>query len=548
MAPVAVCCVSQLLARAAPVVYTKRVCAEGLHFNAFSLLLLFLGECSYAGKLMAAPHLKYFSWIIFSPTMLIFIGCLLLLQLFLPHVPVAWMKLAGEEQLGDINHHNSQQYCNSMLGHGQPCHNSTLERGQQCHGPGHMMVLQFSQQMMGSFVAFYHLANITSMLNLTSVEPFVTSEGKMAGAPHVDSFSDPQVVKLSHFFDLDHLKGAIKSCVNGNLVTFDTFIEEASREVVLVKALYSLDKYKNHFKNGVKAVEVNENASGYLKNLNKWVEWGAKEKGWNSRVFRVSRVLLIDVRPQHPFPLDKLLKELNKVICEQVAVHGSATLIIDYWRDIERSDGVSTNFCRIPGYVWTHCYDFETAAFSQSVVGAAQKFRESLNETCPVVGVQIRGELLLRNFNGSQSQHMKCLTELGKLINSGSVSNLISNGSLYIFHDLGKYGTKTCSNNPLCKNRKKQFVDAIKNLGHRIAYYDSSEFRPKGLQSVFSALVEMEYLSKVDVLITVGRGQFQNKIIERFMKHKGHDGNLTRICSQGGFKLPPPQSKLDLKN
>ena len=38
MAPVAVAsCVSQLLARAAPVTYTYRVCAEGLHFSAFHI-------------------------------------------------------------------------------------------------------------------------------------------------------------------------------------------------------------------------------------------------------------------------------------------------------------------------------------------------------------------------------------------------------------------------------------------------------------------------------------------------------------------------------
>ena len=115
-----------------------------------------------------------------------------------------------------------------------------------------------------------------------------------------------------------------------------------------------------------------------------------------------------------------------------------------------------------------------------------------------------------------------------------------------MFHDLGKYGTRSCGS--LCAGRKKQFVAGIKNLGYRIVYYDPVEFRPKGLRSVFSALVEMEYLSKVDVLITVGNGQFQNKIIERFMKHKGHDHNLTRICSQGGFELSPPPSKLDHKN
>ena len=41
MVPVAVAsCVSQLLAHAAPVAYTNRVCAEGLHFSAFHFIVL----------------------------------------------------------------------------------------------------------------------------------------------------------------------------------------------------------------------------------------------------------------------------------------------------------------------------------------------------------------------------------------------------------------------------------------------------------------------------------------------------------------------------
>ena len=392
-------------------------------------------------------------------------------------------------------------------------------------------------------MSFYHLANITALLNLSSVEPFVTTDDGLAGVPDVEDFSDPQFVKLSRFFDLDHLKGAVKSCTNGDLVTFDTFMETASREVVVVKALASLGKYKNYLNNGIKAVEVNLNASRYVKNLNKWVEWGVKEKGWNSRPFRLSCVLLLDLRPKHPFPLDQLIIELGNVIHKQVAMHGSATILINYWRDMESTKVSSNFFYRIPGFKWTHCYDFETCPFSQSVVSAAQQFRESLSEMHPVVGVHIRGERLIRNFEGD---YMKCLTELKKLINSDNVSNLISKGSLYLLHDLGEYGTKSCSY-PSCVSTTKRFVAGIKNLGYRIVYYDPVDFRPKQLQSAFSALVEMEYLSKVDVLITVGNGQFQNKIIERFMKLKGHDHNLTRICSGGEFELPPPPSKLNHK-
>ena len=54
MATVAVSCVSQLLARAAPVAYTNRVCAEGLHFSAFSLV--FITVDVYVKRLANALH------------------------------------------------------------------------------------------------------------------------------------------------------------------------------------------------------------------------------------------------------------------------------------------------------------------------------------------------------------------------------------------------------------------------------------------------------------------------------------------------------------
>ena len=263
--------------------------------------------------------MKRFRLFVVFLTMWVVIGCPLIPRLFSPgHVPVAWMKPAGEEHLED------RQY--------------TSGHGQQRHGLGHLLVLKYYQQVMGSFVSFYHLANITSLLNLNSVEPFVTGAGEMKGAPHVDKFSDLPVVRLSHFFDLDHLRDAIKSCVDGNLVTLDTFIEKASREVVLVRPLAYLDKYENLFKDRTKIVEVNENGSRYLEDLNKWVKWSANEKGWNLRPFRVSRVLLIDLSIQHPFPLDELLKHFSNIINKQVAVHGSATIIIEKWRDIERKN------------------------------------------------------------------------------------------------------------------------------------------------------------------------------------------------------------------
>ena len=397
---------------------------------------------------------------------------------------------------------------------------------------GYLLAVEYKQQLMGAFMGLYHLAYITSLLNLSSVEPFVRRT-KLEGAPLIRKDPEPQVVKLSSFFDLDHLKHSVRSCCrNNSLVSFETFMEGASQDVVVVRFLISLEKYEHYFSNGNKIIEVRDGngslSSMCIDDLNNWVEWGAKENSWTPEIFRVSSVVLIDARPHHPLPLEKLVQKLGSIVRWQVAKFGTATLVLDNWRDIE-IDRRTRAFYLISGFKWKYCHNLDTSRLSQSVVSAAKEFGEGqLNQTRPVIGIHIRAEKLLMNLNGSIPHYRHCLMQLRRIINKETVGRRSLIGSMFLFHDLGKYGTKSCTFG-YCQQRKDLFLLDLEGFGYKTVHFDPVQFRPTGLQSAYAAFVEMEYLSNVDILIVVGAGEWQEHIVKRFVNNRG-ENNLHRIC------------------
>ena len=399
---------------------------------------------------------------------------------------------------------------------------------------GYLLVTKYEQQLMNSIVSFYHVANITALLNLSSVEPFITPLGQLTGAPGTKGFSAQFTVRLSHFFAMENFKSSLNICCSGNnLVTFESFVQKASRDVVVVIIMPSLGPGSKRLLNGEKFAVVDNVEEAYLNNLNSWVKWGAKAKSWNSTLFRVSRMVLIDARPQSPdpFPLGELIKELDTVVSQQVAKYGSATFVINNFRDIQMMNAPSGFFYSLPpgSILQRTCSTLDNTAYTQSVVCAARQFRESLSGTRPVIGIHIRGEKLLLGYNGSHSQHMKCLNELKRFVDSDVIPVNVSHGDINLFHDLDKHASITCGGYGYCKNGRKEWVAGVEKLGYRIVQYDPSKFRPAWYKNIFAALVVIEYLSNVDYLVTVGKGQYQDTIVSRFIKNRG-ETLYHRIC------------------
>ena len=413
----------------------------------------------------------------------------------------------------------------------------TAERSSQ----GYILVVDYKQQLTAGFLGFYHLATIAALLNLSVVEPYIQGTG-LQGAPHIRKNSDPQVLKLSHFYDLAHLEDALMTCTNSHLVSFEEFLTNASRNVVLVSFLHSLKFFGYYFSAGNesrKIVEIdnatNSQLSG-LKTLNLWASF-VREKSMSPLTFSKSRAVLVDARPLHPLPLSDLVQYLGSIVQEQVAKYGSATIVLDRWRDIQLNSP-SAYLYYIQGFQYKDCADIDTVKHSKIITSAAEQFKVSLGGSHPIVGVHIRAERLLLDFKGSESHYKRCLRQLLHLMNNGTIAN-IRHGSMHIFHDLGEYGSSTCNVREwkYCIEGRKNFLTELNRYFKKfVVSFDPSSFHPVTLQPAFASFVEREYLSTVDVLVTVGRGGYQDSIVKRFLKRSGGTSDsLYRICNN-----PPP--------
>ena len=395
---------------------------------------------------------------------------------------------------------------------------------------GHLLAVRYDQQLQAGFHGYCQLAEITGLLNLTAVEPFVLRTNLM-GAPPVGSL----VLKLGDLYNMDYLKGALKS-YHGleHLVSFDTFAERASRHAVLVFFLTDLKFFTTYFSGKDKIVEISPDIFNvYVRNLVKALNrWTLTQRDGVRTPFVISRIVFMDVRPYHPLPLASITEKLQSITHEQVERYGSVTIILERWRGIHNISD-SKFFYFIPGFI-TH-KPLRTLPYSQVVLAAAHGFAQTLGATKPVVGVHIRGERLLLDYKGNITLYLRCLQELKQYITNRTTQ--VSDEQIHVFHDLGTYGTMSCTLKN-CVQGRSQFVKNVKKLGFPIVSFDPATFNSVpdnhalARSPAFASLVELEYLSRVNELVTVGRGGFQQALVERFLEHSGGtSGKVHRICS-----------------
>ena len=405
---------------------------------------------------------------------------------------------------------------------------------------GYLLVARYSSQMSAGFREFYHLASITALLNLSTVEPYIQDIGLHGVPSTVKGKPNPEVVKIRSFYNLKNLKKALRTCTNSNLVTFRDFARNSSRNVILVSFLTSLGSLGKYFSSGnqsLKIVEIETMTSSQqkgLKTLNSWISYVRKKERLQlpSSSFTMSRVILVDARPLHPLPMSDLINKLHSVIHQEVERFGSTTIILDEWRGVQQKY-ISGFYYFIKEFHYEYCRDIDIVKHSDTVISAAEKFKKSLKEYLPVVGVHIRAERLVLDFHGNKSHLINCFSQLKQLLKNGTIANN-SRGSVHIFHDLGQYGSHSCNmkNWQVCGKNGKIFLDImIREFNSIIASFNPSLFYPISLQAMFASFVEKEYMSGVDVLVTVGRGGYQESIVKRFLNNNGwKTDNLHRIC------------------
>ena len=403
---------------------------------------------------------------------------------------------------------------------------------------GFIMATEYQQQLLGGFKGFYHLSKIASALNLSIVEPFV-SRTSLTGVPSLKEGLD-QCLKLSHFYDLYGLRDAFLQCSDVKLETFENFFTKSSHRIVMVDFLKSLDFYRKVFPpNGMnmKTIELKSDTKGTsvsLALLNQYAAHMFQKRCKKIRcsktkyLFKKSRVILIDARPLHPLSWELVRTTLESVINEEVNKYGSVTLVLPSWRDIQPPGMISSFFYSMPDFPWDNCQDVVLIPHSKTVMAAADKFVADKMKPHPVVGVHIRAERLLIDYKGDVTHFMGCLKQLKNLLGNGTVPS-VPRENVHLFHDLGSYGSQTCKN--FCKAGYDAVLSAVYKLGYKILYYEPPDDSYVPMKKTLAAFVDREYLTRVDVLVTIGRGAFQQNIVDRFISRSGGKrDDVYRIC------------------
>ncbi|CAI8053552.1 hypothetical protein GBAR_LOCUS29284 [Geodia barretti] len=405
---------------------------------------------------------------------------------------------------------------------------------------GFILATEYQQQLLGGFKGFYHLSKIASALNLSIVEPFV-SRTSLTGVPSLKEGLD-QCFKLSHFYDLYGLRDAFLQCSDVKLETFENFFTKSSHRIVMVDFLKSLDFYRKVFPpNGMnmKTIELKSDTKGTLVSLallNQYAAHMFQKRCKKIRcsktkyLFKKSRVILIDARPLHPLSWELVRTTLESVINEEVNKYGSVTLVLPSWRDIQPPGMISSFFYSMPDFPWDNCQDVVLIPHSKTVMAAADKFVADKMKPHPVVGVHIRAERLLIDYKGDVTHFMGCLKQLKNLLGNGTIPS-VRKENVHLIHDLGTYGSQSCTD--YCKLGYDRALWEISKLGYKVMNFKPWD-QSHTLQNTLAAFVDREYLTRVDVLVTIGRGEFQQNIVERFLnRSEVKRDKLYRICNNG---------------
>ena len=391
---------------------------------------------------------------------------------------------------------------------------------------GYLLAANIKQQMTQAVWGYCDLASLASLLQLSSVQPYVRGTFLQTLPEVGGGRSPPYAMNLSTFYDIGMFRSMLRTCSTNNdheMVSFETFLERGSRQVVLVYVLSSLGKYKSKFAKG-KVVELRKRGKGApkaLTKLNRWATYVSKQKRIQFVEFKASRVLLMDARPKKALHLPALLYALQTVMKKQV---GPVTILFDDWRAIHNKPD-SNFFYYIPEYR-LHCSTIHDVGHGQRVIDASTAFARGMKDTGnrTKVGVHIRGERLLLKY---KKGFVKCLNQLDDFLRKISKTKDVQ---VRVFHDLGKYGTKSCSYGN-CKKLRSKFLSEVKKRRYHVAFFDPVKFPSFPRNPAFVSFVEREYLSSMDLLVTVGFGGYQRSIIERFLRQNNHQkDHLHKIC------------------
>ena len=208
-------------------------------------------------------------------------------------------------------------------------------------------------------------------------------------------------------------------------------------------------------------------------------------------------------------------------------------VVVPEWRKVKKIKS-SGYYYYDPNLAYnvTPC-DIGSFPHSDMVVKAAEKFFNSMNLSRPLLGVYVRTERMVQMEYAHGGFIDKCLKKFKIVLEQ--VKKMFNISDIALINDAGPHGSNSFSG--YARNKANDIVSKLKSWKMNSYHYDPKSFKDFPQFSVFVASVEKEFLSRSDVVITLGRGGFSHSVADHFRVRSSTD-RLFTMCSEAPDHLP----------
>ena len=391
----------------------------------------------------------------------------------------------------------------------------------QLHHP-YLIALYYSEQLASATRNVFQLINLTIHWSRRAVEPFI--EGSTYSAvPSSSGLSE--LFRFSELYNKSSVAAQMGDCFSKDLVlhSFEDFLVNATRNFILLNFWISDDK------SGLVADctsgrdQFREAESRLNKHLERVKSQAIAVHGQDYK-FKGVRAVCVQATNLSVHEVAKeVLSESNKQL----------SVVVSSWSCIENINANGSYYYN-PGYSCTafqekcHIFSFPR---TQKILDAADEFRNSLSLPQTLIGVHLRTEKLALIDQKQPGHFDTCLDRLHAVAQTLLKKFNYTVNNIVAIHDDSKYGSNTCvvGFQSKCNEFRDTAVEKLKSWGIKVVSYDPASFK-RPLHSGFVSIIEKEFLSGTNHLITVGGGRYQRSVESLFITKHQDSEPVYRIC------------------
>ena len=408
----------------------------------------------------------------------------------------------------------------------------------------YMLSLHYAEQLSNAgqhYVSFLNMAAL--YFNMTGVRPFV-SGSRIFG---LRSIHPTTYFGMERLLDLSSVDQTLSACLYHRgeedeshsrhvFNTMEEFLLQSHREIILVypvdhfgalnylSGALSLDSFKDLDRNLNLGPSI---ATECTSEMN-------QTRAGSNPLRSIESLLNSDLDYYSKFKLPRFR------IIKSYCVNRGIDSTVEKLRDIVLGNG-STLDASVLFVTWQGGFTGNTFThgltecrvnlipMSAEVLNTTHVFSKSLQVVKPFISVHLRLEWIFRREKKNFVYMVCCLNHLAELVDVVAEKYDLKKSRILLIKDFGAYGSDACnvkgtwSSYEVCINRTDKALVILKQIlsfPFTEVEFNATNFKDAPQNTGFSSLVESQLLTEGAVLITLGGGNFQKSLRERFIQNQ----------------------------